>query len=157
MVLFRSTLLTWPMHAWFGRHWSHGTKWLAKRGKVSRSEKPILEVEVDKQRKLNPGTLMLWDKVWHKCGISVQETSPESGYDHTVDPALAVVGGSSKDADEAQPTRPKRKLRQCTYCVRSFTEEEKLVQNSNVEHYMDKSFDPHLCLCWRWPWPSAFQ
>ena len=23
----------------------------------------------------------------------------------TVDPALAVVGGSSKDADEAQPTR----------------------------------------------------
>ena len=28
----------------------------------------------------------------------------------TVDPALAVVGGSSKDADEAQPTRPKRKL-----------------------------------------------
>ena len=65
----------------------------------------------------------------------------------TVDPALAVVGGSSKDADEAQPTRPKRKLRQCTYCVRSFTEEEKLVQNINVEHYMDKSFDPHLCLC----------
>ena len=37
----------------------------------------------------------------------------------TVDPALAVVGGSSKDADEAQPTRPKRKLRQCTYCVRT--------------------------------------
>ena len=29
-----------------------------------------------------------------------------------VDPALAVVGGSSKDADEAQPTRPKRKLHQ---------------------------------------------
>ena len=54
----------------------------------------------------------------------------------TVDPALAVVGGSSKDADEAQPTRPKRKLRQCTYCVRSFTEEEKLVQNINVEHYI---------------------
>ena len=25
-----------------------------------------------------------------------------------VDPALAVVGGSSKDADEAQPTRPKK-------------------------------------------------
>ena len=50
----------------------------------------------------------------------------------TVDPALAVVGGSSKDADEAQPTRPKRKLHQCTYCMRSFTEEEKLVQNINV-------------------------
>ena len=64
----------------------------------------------------------------------------------TVDPALAVVGGSSKDADEAQPTRPKRKLRQCTYHVRSFTEEEKLVQNINVEHYTDKSFDPNLCL-----------
>ena len=48
----------------------------------------------------------------------------------TVDPALAVVGGSSKDADEAQSTKPKRKLmRQCTYCVRSFTEEEKLIHN----------------------------
>ena len=66
--------------------------------------------------------------------------------DLTVDPALAVVGGSSKDADEAQPTRPKRKLmRQCIYCVRSFTEEEKWVQNINVEHYLDKTFD--LCLC----------
>ena len=66
----------------------------------------------------------------------------------TDDPALAVVGGSSKNADEAQPTRSKRKLmRQCTYCVKSITEEEKLVQNINVEHYMDKSFDPHLCLC----------
>ena len=64
----------------------------------------------------------------------------------TVDPALAVVGGSSKDADEAQPTRPKRKLHQCTYYMRSFTEEEKLVQNINVEHYKDKSFDPNLCL-----------
>ena len=64
-----------------------------------------------------------------------------------VDPALAVVGVSSKDAVETQPTWPKRKLRQCTYCVRSFTEEEKLVQNINVEHYLDKSFDPHLCLC----------
>ena len=63
------------------------------------------------------------------------------------DPALAVVGGSSKDADEAQPTRPKRKLmRQCIYCVRSFTEEEKLVQNINVEHYTEKSFDPPLYL-----------
>ena len=50
----------------------------------------------------------------------------------TVDPALAIVGGSSKDADEAQPTRPKRKLHQCTYCKRSFTEEENLVQNINV-------------------------
>ena len=61
----------------------------------------------------------------------------------TVDPALAVVGGSSKDADEAQQTRPKRKLRQCTYCARNFAEE----KNINVEHYMDKSLDPHLCLC----------
>ena len=51
----------------------------------------------------------------------------------TVDPALAVVGGSSKDADEDQPTWPKRKLHQCTYCVRSFTEEEKLIQHINVE------------------------
>ena len=50
----------------------------------------------------------------------------------TVDQAPAVVGGSSKDADEAQPTRPKIKLHQCTYCMRSFTEEEKLVQNIDV-------------------------
>ena len=35
-----------------------------------------------------------------------------------VDPVLAVVGGCSKDEDEAQPTRPKRKLFQCSYCVR---------------------------------------
>ena len=55
----------------------------------------------------------------------------------TVDPALAVVGGLSENADETQPTRPKRKLRQCTYCVRSFTEEEKLAQNINMEHYME--------------------
>ena len=118
--------------------------------------KTILRVEVDKQRKLNPGTLKLWDKVWHKCGISVQETSPESGYDQSHS-CSSSGRGSSKDADEAQPTRPKRKLRQSTYCVRSFTEEEKLGQNINVEDYMDKSFDPHLCLCWRWPWPSVIQ
>ena len=54
-----------------------------KKGESVQITKPILEVEVDKQRKLNPGTLKLWDKVWHKCGISVQETSPESGYDQS--------------------------------------------------------------------------
>ena len=54
-----------------------------------------------------------------------------------VDPALAVVGGSSKDADEAQPTRPKRKLFQCSYCVRSFSGEEKLVQHIDIEHFME--------------------
>ena len=41
----------------------------------------------------------------------------------------------------------KKKAEAVHNCVRSFTEEEKLVQNINVEHYMDKSFDPHLCLC----------
>ena len=55
----------------------------------------------------------------------------------TVDPALAVVDGSSKDADEAQPTRPKKKLFQCSYCVRSFSEEEKLVQHIDTEHFME--------------------
>ena len=79
---------------------------------------PILRIEVHKQRKL-------------KTLVPKLDTT-----NLTDDPALAVVGGSSKDADEAQPTRPKRKLRQCTYCVRSFTEEEKLVQNINVDHYM---------------------
>ena len=78
MVLFRSTLLTWPMHAWF---WPPLITWNYLTGK--KCPKPILRVEVDKQRKLNPGTLKLWDKVWHKCGISVQETSPESGYDQS--------------------------------------------------------------------------
>ena len=53
----------------------------------------------------------------------------------TVDPALAVVGGSSKDEDEAQPTRPKRKLFQCSISVRSFSEEEKLVQHIDTEHF----------------------
>ena len=54
-----------------------------------------------------------------------------------VDPALAVVGGCSKDEEEAQPTRPKRKLYQCSYCVRSFGEEEKLVQHIDAEHFME--------------------
>ena len=83
MVLFRSTLLTWPMHAWF---WPPLITWnylTGKKGKSVQITKPILRVEVDKQRKLNPGTLKLRDKVWHKCGISVQETSPESGNDQS--------------------------------------------------------------------------
>ena len=83
MVLFRSTLLTWPMHAWF---WPPLITWnylTGKKGKSVQITKPILRVEVDKQRKLNPGTLKLWDKVWHKCGISVQETSSEYGYDQS--------------------------------------------------------------------------
>ena len=66
-----------------------------------------------------------------KCGISVVPNLDATNL--IDDPALAVVGGSSKDADEAQPTRPKRKLRQCTYCVRSFTEKEKLIQHIDVE------------------------
>ena len=55
----------------------------------------------------------------------------------TVDPAVAVVGGSSKEADEGQPTRPKRELFQCSYCVRSFSEEEKLVKHIDAEHFME--------------------
>ena len=51
----------------------------------------------------------------------------------TVDPALAVVGGRSTDEDEALPTRLKRKLFQCSYCVRS----EKLVQHLDTEHFME--------------------
>ena len=93
---------------------------------------------------------MLWDKVEKDTNVEFLSKKLVLNLDAsnlTDDPALAVVGGSSKDADEAQPTWPKRKLYQCTYCVRSFTEEEKLVQNINVEHYMDKSFDPHPCLC----------
>ena len=53
---------------------------------------PILRIEVHKQRKL-------------KTLVPKLDTT-----NLTDDPALAVVGGSSKDADEAQPTRPKRKL-----------------------------------------------
>ena len=60
-----------------------GTKLIGKKGESVKITKAILRVEVDKQRKLNPGTLKLWDKVWHKCGISVQETSPESGYNQS--------------------------------------------------------------------------
>ena len=44
----------------------------------------------------------------------------------TVDPALAVVGGSSKDADEAQPTRPTIKA-EAVYKVCEELYEEKLV------------------------------
>ena len=33
------------------------------KGESVQITKPILRVEVDKQRKLNPGTLKLWDKV----------------------------------------------------------------------------------------------
>lgn len=158
MVLFRSTLLTWPMHAWF---WPPLITWnylTGKKGKSVQITKPILRVEVDKQRKLNPGTLKLWDKVWHKCGISVQETSPESGYDQSHSWSSSGSGWRIiEGCGWSSANKAKKKLRQCTYCVRSFTEEEKLVQNINVEHYMDKSFDPHLCLCWRWPWPSVIQ
>ena len=34
-----------------------------KKGESVQITKAILRVEVDKQRKLNPGTLKLWDKV----------------------------------------------------------------------------------------------
>ena len=56
----------------------------------------------------------------------------------TVDPALAVVG-SLKDADEAQPTRPKREssFSAAVHSVRSFSEEEKLVEHIDTEHFME--------------------
>ena len=88
--------------------------------------KPILGVEVDKLRKLNPAILKLWNIRFEKStNVKLQCKKEVANLDATilrVDPALAVVGGSSKDADEAQPTRPKRKLFQCSYCVRSFSE-----------------------------------
>ena len=63
---------------------------------------------------------MLWDKVEKDTSVEFLSKKLVLNLDTTnltVDPALAVVGGSSKDADEAQPTRPKRKLHQCTMCI----------------------------------------
>ena len=103
--------------------------------------KPILGVEVDKLRKLNPAILKLWNIRFEKStNVKLQCKKEVANLDATilrVDPALAVVGGSSKDADEAQPTRPKRKLFQRSYCVKSFSEEEKLVQHIDREHFME--------------------
>ena len=103
--------------------------------------KPILGVEVDKLRKLNPAILKLWNIRFEKStNVKLQCKKEVANLDATilrVDPALAVVGGSSKDADEAQPTRPKRKLFQCSYCVRCFSEEEKLAQHIDTEHFME--------------------
>ena len=45
-LMVSSTLFTWPRHAWFGRHWSHETNWLAKRGKVSRSQNQYLKLKL---------------------------------------------------------------------------------------------------------------
>ena len=38
---------------------------------------------------------------------------------------------------QMRPTRPKRKLFQCSYSVRSFSEEEKLVQHIDEEDFME--------------------
>ena len=112
-----------------------------KRGESVEITKPILGVEVDKLRKLNPATLRLWGIRFEKStNVKFQCKKEVANLDATiltVDPALAVVGGSSKEADEAQPTRPKRKLFQCSCCVRSFSEEEKLVQHIDTEHFME--------------------
>ena len=112
-----------------------------RRGESVQINKPILGVEVDRLRKLNPATLKLWGIRFEKT-INVnfkckKEVANLDATKLTVDPALAVIGGSSKEADEAQPTRPKRKLFQCSYCVRSFSEEEKLVQHIDAEHFME--------------------
>ena len=112
-----------------------------KRGGSVQINKPILGVEVDKLRKLNPATLKLWGIRFEKStNVNFQCKKEVANLDATilrVDPALAVVGGRSTDEDEAQPTRPKRKLFQCSYCVRSFSEEEKLVQHIDAEHFME--------------------
>ena len=112
-----------------------------KRGESVEITKPILGVEVDKLRKLNPATLRLWGIRFEKStNVKFQCKKEVANLDATkltVDPALAVVGGSSKEADEAQPTRLKRKLFQCSYCVKSFSEEEKLVQHIDTEHFME--------------------
>ena len=74
--------------------------------------KPILGVEVDKLRKLNPAILKLWNIRFEKStNVKLQCKKEVANLDATilrVDPALAVVGGASKEADEAQPTRPTR-------------------------------------------------
>ena len=112
-----------------------------RRGESVQINKPILGVEVDRLRKLNPATLKLWGIRFEKTtNVDFKCKKEVANLDATilrVDPALAVVGGCSQDADESQPTRPKRKLFHCSYCVRSFSEEEKLVQHIDAEHFME--------------------
>ena len=112
-----------------------------RRGESVQINKPILGVEVDRLRKLNPATLKLWGIRFEKTtNVDFKCKKEVANLDATilrVDPALAVVGGCSQDADESQATRPKRKLFQCSYCVRSFSEEEKLVQHIDAEHFME--------------------
>ena len=112
-----------------------------KKGENVQIMKPILGVEVDKLRKLNPTTLKPWGIRFVKStNVEFQCKKEVGNLDATiltVDRALAVVGGCLKDADEAQPTRPKRKLFQCSISVRSFSEEEKLVQHIDTEHFME--------------------
>ena len=89
------------MHAWF---WPPLITWkylTGKKGKSVQITKPILEVEVDKQRKLNPGTLKLWVRFDRNVEFQSKKLVPNLDTTNlTVDPALAVVGRSSKDADE---------------------------------------------------------
>ena len=76
-----------------------------KRGESVQINKPILGVEVDKLRKLNPETLKLWGIRFEKStNVNFQCKKEVTNLDAPimrVDPALAVVGGCSKDADEA--------------------------------------------------------
>ena len=105
-----------------------------RRGESVQINKPILGVEVDRSLKLWGIRFEKTTNVDFKCKKEV------ANLDATilrVDPALAVDGGCSQDADESQATRPKRKLFQCSYCVRSFSEEEKLVQHLDTEHFME--------------------
>ena len=122
--------------------WTPSITWnWQTKGESVEITKPILGVEVDKIRKLNPATLKLWGIRFEKTtNVNFKCKKEVANLDATilrVDPALAVVGGCSQDADESQATRPKRKLFQCRYCVRSFSEEEKLVQHIDAEHFME--------------------
>ena len=60
-------------------------------------------------RELNPATLKLWGIRFEKStNVKFQckkEVANLAATILTVDPALAVFGGSSKDADEAQPVQ----------------------------------------------------
>ena len=97
-----------------------------KRGESVQTNKPILGLEVDKLRKLNPATLKLWGIRFEKStNVKFQCKKEVANLDATilgVDPALAMVGG---------------KLFQCSYCVRSFSYEEKLVEHIDTEHFVE--------------------
>ena len=70
-----------------------------RRGESVQINKPILGVEVDRLRKLNPATLKLWGIRFEKTtNVNFKCKKEVANLDATilrVDPALAVVGGCS--------------------------------------------------------------